>query len=179
MNSKNRKKIAFTALLVTTLAILGIMRIADDHLKNDLAPAGIVSLEFAADPESAQDIIQSWEGSPSFWAGFSMGMDFLFLAAYSATIAWGCLLVGKRLSNRWPLVKSTSHLVAAAVLVAGGLDIIENIALIKLIAGSTNAALPVIAIWCAVPKFLLVLIGVIYLLAGLVISRLIRKQATS
>lgn len=67
---------------------------------------------------------------------------------------------------------------AWVVLFAGLLDIIENIALIRLLSGSESPALPVIARWSAIPKFIFLIMGIVYLLAS-GLSTLKRRQVLS
>ena len=99
-----------------------------------------------------------------FYTGLSMGLDFLFLVAYSITIAIGCILIGSKLESRW---LTLGYWLAGAQILAAILDIIENLTLIGLLAGSTNVILPPLACWCAGPKFILVGSGLIYLIYGL------------
>ena len=72
------KKQYFLLIIATVVIMLGMQSI-DSHLKTDAAPNGIVSLEFAGDISTAQAIIASWSGPAMFYAGLSMGLDFLFL----------------------------------------------------------------------------------------------------
>jgi hypothetical protein len=60
---------------------------------------------------------------------------------------------------------------AGGMLLAGLLDCTENYALIRLLLGSQNAALSSLARMCALPKFLIVLLGLLYLAAGAIVSR--------
>jgi hypothetical protein len=94
-------------------------------------------------------------------------MDFLFLLLYSITIALACLLISKRLPDNWTRYKNFGLYLAVAVIIAGLLDIFENIALIKILLGSENELLPFLAKWCAIPKFLIVIVAVFYVINGL------------
>ena len=158
------KKQYFLLIIATAVIMLGMQSI-DSHLKTDAAPNGIVSLEFPGDISTAQAIIASWSGPAMFYAGLSMGLDFLFLVAYSITIAIGCLLIGSKLESHW---LTLGYWLTGAQILAAILDIIENLSLIGLLAGSTNATLPPLACWCAGPKFILVGSGLIYLICGLI-----------
>ncbi len=174
---KNRLNTStFWLLFTLTIILIAAMRAIDPHLTTTAAPAGIVSFEFAGNLATAWGIMESWAGKSLFWAGLSMGIDFFFLAAYAATIACGCLLVSQHLAIRWPGMKVVGRIMAGTVLVAGLLDIIENIALIKLLAGSINQSLPKIAAACAGPKFILVGLSLVYVLAGFLVGRLVVKQ---
>jgi len=50
------------------------------------------------------------------------------------------------------------------------LDSIENYALIRVLLGSQQELWPRMALWCAVPKFLIVAVGLVYVLIGAVIA---------
>ncbi|MBC8400024.1 MAG: hypothetical protein H8E14_00895 [Candidatus Marinimicrobia bacterium] len=91
------------------------------------------------------------------------GLGFSVSVTYSITIAIGCILIGSRLKSRWDTLGCW---LAGAQILAAILDIIENLSLIELLAGSTNAILPPLACWCAGPKFILVGSGLIYLICG-------------
>ena len=139
------------------------MNSINSHLINDQVPNGIVSLELAGSITNAELILASWDKSAQFQAGLSMGLDFLFLIAYSITIALGCLLVIK---NSSIFIQKIGLWLAVSQFLAAGLDVIENLAMIKLLAGSTRDILPAIAYRCAIPKFIIILAGLVFLLAG-------------
>lgn len=148
----------------TILVIIG-MQITGAPLKTEAAPAGIVTFELIGSFSGSQLIIQSWQGQPMIWAGINMGLDFLFLALYSITIALACLIIVDRF-NHIEVIKRVGLALAAGIFVAAALDIMENIALIRLLVGSVNEQLPRIARWSAIPKFSLVLLSLVYVLVG-------------
>ncbi|MEA3285762.1 MAG: hypothetical protein U9Q77_00095 [Candidatus Marinimicrobia bacterium] len=152
---------------LTILTLLG-MQITGEPLKTEAAPGGIITFELIGTLEGSQDIIKSWSGQTMIYAGINMGLDFLFLALYGFTIALGCLLISQRLPMQWSTVKKLGVWLAAGVLLASFLDIVENIALIKLLLGSQNEVLPVLAKWVALPKFTLVLMALLYVIGGVV-----------
>jgi hypothetical protein len=55
---------------------------------------------------------------------------------------------------------------AWAQFAAALLDVVENYALIRVLLGTEQAIWPVIARWCAMPKFIIVALGLIYVIAG-------------
>jgi len=55
---------------------------------------------------------------------------------------------------------------AVGILIAAGLDVIENISLILLLTGSENEYLSPLARWMAIPKFGLVLLSLLYIVGG-------------
>ncbi len=154
----------FCGLLFITIVIMISMQSIDSHLVTSAAPNGIVSFEFAGNLENSQMILASWSGSAMFYAGLSMGLDFLFLIAYSITLTLGCLLLGKKLGTRWQAI---GNWVAGGIVAAAGLDLVENLALVNLLTGSSKLIFPPLAAWCAGLKFGLVAIGLSYILIGL------------
>jgi hypothetical protein len=55
------------------------------------------------------------------------------------------------------------------------LDAVENYALIGILIKTAPDYFPAIAKWCAIPKFLLVVAGLFYLVAGFVLNAISRK----
>lgn len=163
-----RQKQAFWALLVPTLLVMAALLAAGTPLKTAAAPRGMMSYEFAGTAANAQCMIGSWNHRAQLCAALGLGLDYLFLVLYAASIALGCVLVAQRLSRR-------RFLTAAGVLLAWGqigaalLDAIENYALIRfLLFGAESELWPAVAFWCATLKFALVVPGVLYILLGAV-----------
>ena len=61
-----------------------------------------------------------------------------------------------------------------AVILAAILDSIENLALTTLILGSVVSPWPEIARWCAIIKFSLIFIGIVYVIYGGVVAFVVR-----
>ena len=92
------------------------------------------------------------------------------MVVYASTIAFGCGMASNMLQRRgWPLAR-WGNLLAWGVLLAALLDVVENIALIILLWGTLSNPWPEIARWCAIPKFILVFIGIVYVLYGGVVA---------
>ena len=154
---------------LTVLAIIG-MQVTGAPLKTVAAPGGIVTFELIGTLEGSREIMNSWQGVVMTYAGINMGLDFLFLTLYGITIALGCMIVSDKLPANMVMLKQLGVWLAAAVLFAALLDVIENIALIKLLLGSQNTMLPMLAKWCAIPKFVLVLLALLYPVGGLIVN---------
>lgn len=166
LNQNERVSVFCLLFTLTILTFVGI-QITGEPLKTTVAPGGIITFELIGTFEGSQSIIDSWQGSTMTYAGINMGLDFLFLTLYGITIALGCLLIVERLPTHWQKLKQVGVWLAAGVLFAAFLDIIENIALIKLLLGSQNEFLPVLAKGTAIPKFILVLLSLLYVVGGL------------
>ena len=169
----SKLKWLFVILLVVTLIILQIMIILNQPLKNEAAPLGILSFEFAGKISVAQEMIKSLNTKEQIYAGINLGFDYIFLLFYSLTIALGCILVTRHFSYPGRLLFNFGVLLAYAQVGAAILDSIENYALIKILLGAQREIFAVLAYWCAVPKFVIVAAGIGYIcfVLVLIISR--------
>lgn len=170
---------AFVAMFVLTIVVMATLQVLDGHLKTGAAPYGIVSFELAGTLPIAQKIIESWGQTERIYAGLSLGIDFLFIIAYASCIGLGCVLVARSHERRSALIASIGIVLAGALWLAALLDYIENYALIKLLLGSTQAVFAVLAQWCAIPKFLLVGVGIAYVILGAVAARVTKSRSNA
>ena len=193
--STSGQKRAFIVLLALTLAVLVSLNALGGPLNTEVAPAGIVSFELAGELSLAQSMIESWGQTGQVYAGLNLGLDYLFLVAYSSSIALGCVLVARSLSssilarpgslrpgsgqapdpghkrgfgNPLRAMSDAGVLLAWAQFGAALLDAVENYALIQVLLGSQQASWPAVARWCAIPKFLIVAAGLVYVGIGTV-----------
>lgn len=160
--STGAQKLAFG--LLTPLAILCafiMTRIGQPLVE---AGADIVDFELAGTLSSAQAILQMWGGEGQIYAGLSLGLDYLFLLLYGSAISLGCVLVARFWRDRVSWLATIGSWLAWGVLAAALLDAIENAALIQLLLGGQAVWLAPVARWCALPKFGLVLLGLLYVL---------------
>ncbi|MCF7823334.1 MAG: hypothetical protein K9N35_04105 [Candidatus Marinimicrobia bacterium] len=164
LNRENQSRTFWVLFAFTIVVIIG-MQLTGGPLKTDAAPGGIVTFEIIGTLEGSLDIINSWQGQSMTWAGINMGLDFLFIVLYSLTLAMACRLIADKFVH--PLIKQSGIWLARAVFLAAMLDVIENIALIKLLTGSQSEFLPILARWCALPKFFLIILALIYVILGI------------
>ena len=129
------------------------------------AGASIIDFELAGTLSKAQTIMAGWGEANKQVARQQTYVDFVYLVLYPLTIALGCGLAARQFSAGSWLV-TVGLYVAWAQLVAGLLDAIEDVALLQLLQGSQNPSLPLLARWCALPKFAIVILGLIYVLIG-------------
>lgn len=153
------------------------MQIMGKPLVTAQAPYGIVSFELAGTPAQAQLILDSWDARAKQYAAFGLGFDYLFMLAYSAAIGLGCLLAAGVIRGRgWPLA-SLGVLLAWGMWLAALLDAVENFALLQLLlAGTSNGGWPAVARLCAVLKFGLIFLGLVYVMYGLATGLLARLR---
>jgi hypothetical protein len=160
---------AFIVLLMLTLVVMGALQILDSHLKTEASPAGIVSFEFAGNLTNAKHILTSWEPRGTIYAGMSLGLDFLFLFSYAGAIGLGCVLASRGLSQRTKTIFLLGAPLAWGQLCAALLDAVENISLIQVLMGVESPLWPALALWCAIPKFIIVAMGLLYLAVSVVL----------
>jgi len=168
-------------LIASILALLTMasLQVLDAPLKTAAAPGGIISYEFARDLEGARRILDSWGPEARVYAGLSLGLDYLFMVSYACALGLGCVLVARRL-GRW-----SRGLAALGVVLSWGqwlaalLDATENYALIRLLLGAERALWPALAWGCALTKFLLVGMGILFIGLGGVLSLLRRGAGRS
>jgi len=171
--SRRQQKRAFLGVLVLTLVLIGVMSGFDRPLRTAAAPQGIVSFELAGDGARAGEILASWDEGARVSAGLSLGMDYLFLLAYSLSIGLGCVLLAGLPVNSGTGLAVLAGPLAWAQIIAALLDAVENAALIRILQAAGQAAgqgadpssWAALARGCAVPKFVLVLLGLVYLIA--------------
>ena len=158
-----------------SIILMVLSNMVGGGLITDAAPYGIISFEFAGSPSQAQAIIDSWNSQARLSAAFSLGLDYLFILAYSTAISLACLWTADMLQERnWPLARLGVPL-AWGQWLAGALDAVENLGLVLLLLYSAGNPWPGIAKWCALIKFTLVFLGLVYAFYGLVVYLVTRR----
>jgi hypothetical protein len=156
----------FVPLLIVTLLITFLFRFIGP------AQPTIVDFELAGSVDKAQAIIDAWNETDRIRAGFSLGFDYLYMPVYSTTIALACILAAGVLQRKaW---HTSGLLLAWGLWIAALFDAIENLALFTELLGNNVAPYPQVAQVCALLKLGLILLGLLYVIAG-VILRLVRK----
>jgi len=90
----NRKKKYLLITLFITLLLMSIMILLDRMLTDCCSSVnkyGIVAYELAFNQLKANTIIESWGEKGKGLALFSLGLDFLYIAAYSTTLLFFAL----------------------------------------------------------------------------------------
>ena len=178
---KDKLSRIFIVLGVLTLILMFTLNSINSQLSNKTAPMGIVSFELAGTLENSQNIMAGWGEDGKTYAALSLGLDYLFLVAYASFLSLGCLLVTNKLTNTGKLI-ITGILLSWSQFLAGFLDGIENWALIQLLFHSQNEFYPMLAKYCAIPKFVIIGCGILYIVTMLLfslLSNLIKKETSS
>lgn len=161
----------FWVSFAATMMVMVVMGIIGEPLVTPQAPLGIVSFELAGTPSQVGLILDSWDGRAKQYAAFGLGLDYLYLLAYSTAVGLGCLLAGVAIrSAAWPLA-SLGIPLTWGVWTAAVFDAIENLGLtLILLAGITANTWPAIVRLCALLKFGLLFLGLVYVFYGLVVG---------
>lgn len=165
------KKKNLPILLFITLILMGIMITLDRHLASFSSTPekyGIVSLELARTPQKANTIIDSWGDNGKGIALFSLGLDYLFIAAYTATLWLFCRFFAQSLREKNEFLSKTGNFLSWLVILAGILDVIENQLLLIMLLSEPSDMATATATLAASGKFVLLLITGIYLFACIV-----------
>jgi hypothetical protein len=135
----------------------------------EAAPWGIVSLELAGNEKAAGTMIASWDDKGVRDALTSLYFDNFWLLVYSTTIALACVMTADMLYTPQSLKYNLGMVFAWVQWLAALLDRIENVALERMLRGAVESPWPQIAQWCAIPKFLLIIAGIAYVVIGLIV----------
>ena len=159
----HRRLRLFWLFLALTVAGFAVFQLLDQPLRTPAAPAGIVSFELAGTPEKTQAMLTSWDISARLNNAFGLGFDFLFMPVYATALSLGVLLARNRRPGIWlPL----GNLLGWGAYLATQFDAAENLALFASLQGQWQTPMPQIAAGCATLKFALILLGLVYSLAG-------------
>ncbi len=163
-------------------------RLQATHGATEATPFGIVSLELASDSPHIEEIVSTWRRAGLVATAMkSLWVDFPFLLAYSSFLALLTLFLRRKLKA---LAKQTSTAgkgwfdklcalhwkllpaVAFAFWLAGALDLVENLLLLRLLNGATGPT----AAWFATAKFALLGVGALILAFTLALLALLRQR---
>ncbi len=167
---------AFIFFFILSLLAMVSLQVTGAHLITEVSPSGILSFEFAGELSAAQNMVNSWGQTGRVYAGLNLGLDYLFLLVYACAIGLGCVLVARRISLRTAFFANLGILIAWAQVGAAMLDGVENYALIRVLFGTDQAVWPMIARWCAIPKFSIVGAGLIYVIIGTIVAVVLKVK---
>ena len=163
-----QKKSALLILTLLTVLLLFVMNWIGVPLITSIAPAGIVSFEFAGNALRVEEILNSWDHWAQLFASLSLGLDYLFMLVYSSAIALACVMAGDALLGmRW-LLPSLGVPLAWGQWTAALFDAVENYALIYILTNGVFSPWPEISRFCATIKFTLIALGMLYSLYGFI-----------
>jgi hypothetical protein len=152
----------FWISLLLTLATLGALIEIDLHLRNSLSPQGIVSYELCAYMGSCRAMVEAWGAGGQVWAALSLGVDYLFMLLYPATIFLGLTLVAVYVPER---LRGFTLSAAWVVWAAGAADAAENYCLTQMLLNPSSDVYAFPAALFATLKFIVLGVTLGWLLA--------------
>jgi hypothetical protein len=156
---------AFWLLAVCAVLLLVILALLGRAMKQ--RGADIVQFELAGTLAKAERILDDWGEVGRMHAALIQGLDYLFLTVYPLAIGLGCVLV----AEQWGAPFAALGMALAwAQFGAAALDAVENYALIRLLLGDRRPRWPPLARWCALPKFVIVAAGIVYVVGGWLVT---------
>lgn len=125
-------------------------------------PDGIVGLELSWRADRARELLRVWGPDGGEAALSTIRWDWIYIVSYVVTLAGLCTWGAHSLANRGRLIL---RIVLPAIVVAGLLDVIENIFLLKLIDGPVTGRTTALATTFAAAKFFILIVTVVFGLA--------------
>jgi len=155
---------------ISCMVMVVIMQWQGSSLKTPTAKRGILDLELARTPELLQTALSGWDLSV---VKMNIWLDFAFIVTYVVFLSLAAETTAGKWGNiRW--LSQTGLFLARAAYVAGVLDIAENLLMLKTISGSYDAISLQLTFYCAVVKFILAGLIIVYLFLSL--PRMLRKN---
>lgn len=167
--STARQRLLCVVFIALTLVYGQLLKRQGEPLMAAL-PHGIVSLELPGTPAVAQQMITSL-GALAPVARRQVQLDFGYLLLYPVAFSLVCALLAER---NGPGLARFGRLMSWAVLLAAPLDAIENVALLQMLDGQTQAPWPQLSTVCATLKFSLLIAAAgrtVLGLLGMVLAR--------
>lgn len=158
------------AFWIATGALMAVLAVQGAPLRTGAATRGVISFELTWGAERAAEVKRAWEDGPGDLiarAKRQIRIDFAFLAVYPLALS----LVCARLSESpHDTLAPVGVFIAWAVLLAGPLDLVENLAMLRMLGAGVSGTMARLASWCAAVKFTLVFAALGYLvLQGLAV----------
>jgi hypothetical protein len=124
-------------------------------------------LQFAWSEVRASEILGNWSAEDKRAVRLNLALDFVFIVIYVTAIALACALAAGALdAARWPGGGGMGGSFARAIVIAGLLDVLEDVAQLVMLAGYRTQPWPALASVCASLKFFLAAVAILYALYG-------------
>lgn len=159
------------SLIVLGLAtvLLDLVLIWLDRKMQGSGGPSILSLEFAGSLDRVNEIAAEWGQDGLRYARLSLWIDFAFMASYGAFFALAGNatreLAGRRGLRR---LAALGAFAPACAVGAALFDAIENTLWLLALGGHIGDPAPAIATACAIVKFVLIALAILYALAGFI-----------
>ena len=164
-------KFSWIFLIAGNLLMVYVMTSTGKSLKNPATPLGIINLELAGNAVHVQNILNAWDNDISKSrsviadAKKNTWLDFIFLLFYTSLFYFLCkkLISYFKPGSLWVQL---ANIVATGAIVAGLLDVVENIGMLKSLNGNVTDTTAFVTAACSTVKWLLVFITIIFLITS-------------
>ncbi len=164
------KKLLLPFFLTGTLMMMVVMAKTGSTLKTPATPMGILDLEFAYNMSKTVTVLNAWAPTPQLdnitVAKINTWWDFVFLFFYAGFLFIACKKIAATFNG--PVARA-GNIIAKAAILAGILDILENIGMFITLHGHTSSVVAFGTTFISVIKWLLAIIAVLYVLTGLLV----------
>jgi hypothetical protein len=150
------------AFLAATTLLLAILQRQGVGLVNERSPYGIVSLELAGSAHEARAIVSAWEAEGKTATAIrNIRLDFLLIPFYSILLYMAC---GSLATNKPARHSRIGAWIAFGCLLAGLLDVFENIIMMSTLRGRISETGVTAASLLAKTKFAWIGLALAYIL---------------
>ncbi len=169
------QKNKFIVSIIGTLIMFYVMGTTGKPLISSATPLGILNLEFAYNLQKVELIMNTWKNLIDT-ALINTYWDFLYLFFYAFLLVNICSLIHHRLPTVYGKI---GLLFGRFAILAAFLDIIENGFMLNVLNNNYNATSLLLMVGASVLKWIIVLVVVLYSLAGLMLVMLKSKKFTT
>ena len=170
-----KTKLTGSLLIIATLIMIWIMLLTGNSLKTPTTPYGIINLEIAANVEKTKEIVQTWDKNNTIAAATKNTLyDFIFITCYVSLFYFLLRQVEKQFSSV-NLFNKLSRYISYAAVMAGVLDILENIGILKSLSGNITNGITLFTFSTSIIKWILVAVCILWLLFSVAVILFRRK----
>lgn len=159
---------------VAALILLIILSVVDQPLKN-VHSGGMIAFELTGSFEHSQEMLDSWDHNAKLFAAFSLGIDYLFMVAYSLFLALLIFKLSEKFIGQKEWFSQLGIYLSWAQFAAAFFDAMENYFLLRILLGSQSEIFSSLAFYSASIKFVLIILGLIYIVSALILRTRISK----
>jgi hypothetical protein len=152
----------FVLALIATVGVGIWVSVLGRPLATGGVPGGIVDFELAGNAVAAQRMIDSWGPAGVAAAMAQTQADFVYIVVYSLFFALGAGLSIGPWAKRGRFWQWLGIALSWGAFVAGGLDVIENIAMLDQWASGATDSRAALARNTAIPKFGILIVSLLY-----------------
>jgi hypothetical protein len=164
-----RRGLIVLGLFVLSLAVGALALPALGDMSDN--GVGIIDLEIARTSQKASEYYGELGDAGRDAARESLYLDYPYLIAYALFYAAACVVVAARAAERgMARLARVGEALAWGAFVSAACDAVENIGLLRVLAGHTDQPWPGIAFTFAVVKFALIIAVALYVIVGFLLT---------